>query len=600
MAETDDLTDAQRAAWQALCRAWDGAESFQELPSAVVYRRTGHMPAAGWRTYLPTDYLGRDRALDILLTRDFPIDPPQMWIDPNPFLEWPHAESDGRLCLWPEQSRPIGLTPSDWITRSIERFRRVFSFVGSGSDPETRGREFAIEWTSYWCHPKEPKSRSAGIVLMLSMPMEPSSLVVRAVLTPRFDGQAQTPRSTFLICDRDPDRIEAWIRHSGRATPDMENARALWLPLNDAPSDPGAPVTLAEIRTFILKWAVDSRTALARFEDLLADDSRSPRWLVFGHGDSTLVSLRLKPTFTVPNLHGHQNRKTHENARKKRRRQGFRVDVSEAQRADPPWLQERNRNPRHHKLLQSHIVIVGAGSLGSMVIEGLAMAGVGHLTLVDPAIFESANVGRHALGMAAVGQPKALALRSRLLGDYPHLKIEAIDKPAQDTPESLAGDLVVCTSANPACEAFLMHRLDEGLLTSLMLAWCEPHALAGHSVHSAGPPTNLQALFHAGRCTKPAIEWPKSQAIPLPGCGASHLPGAGNRIRLIATLITEHAIDVAIGDRGITEHRIWVAASDIAESLGGRRLLPSPSGEGAVLRRRVPQTLSRSLEKAYN
>lgn len=593
MAEADDLTDAQRAAWQALCRAWDGAESFQVLPSPVVYRRAGHMPAAGWRTHLPTDYLGRDRTLDILLTRDFPIEPPQMWIDPNPFLAWPHAESNGHLCLWPEEGRPVGLTPSEWIARSIERFRRVFSFVGSHSDPEARAREFAVEWTSYWHHPKEPGTRSAGIVLMLSMPPEPSGLFVRAVRAPRFEVQGQTPRSmAFLVCDRDPDRLDAWIRHSGLAALDMENARALWLPLHAAPSDPGAPVTLDEIRAFILKWALDSRIALDRFEDLLADSSASPRWLVFGHGDSTLVGLRVKPTYSTPNFHGHQNRKTRDNARKQRRRQGFRIEVAEAQRADPPWLQERNRNPRHHRLLQSHITIIGAGSLGSMVAEGLAMAGVGRLTLVDPGILETANLGRHALGVASVGQNKAFALRSRLLGDYPHLEIEAIDKAAQDAPESLAGDLVICTSANPACEAFLIQRLDDGALSSLMLAWSEPHALAGHSAHSAGSPTVLQALFREGRCTEPATEWPKSQSVPLPGCGASHLPGAGNRVRLIAALVVEHAVDVIIGDTGIAEHRLWVAASAIVESLGGRRLLPSPAGEAAAVRRPIPEKLT--------
>lgn len=597
LAEVDDLTDPQRVAWQALCRAWDGAESFQALPSTFVYRRTRHMPSAGWRTHLPADHLGRDRTLDILLTRDFPIEPPQMWIDPNPFLEWPHSESNGRLCLWQEERRPVGLSPSEWITRSIESFSRIFSFVGSHSDAEARAREFASEWTSYWHSPKEPRTRSAGIVLMLSVPLEPSALFVRVARAPCFDGQGQTPRSTaFIVCDRDPECLDAWIRYSGLAALDTENARALWVPLQAAPSDPGAPVTLDEIRAFVLKWALDGRITLARFEDLLADSSTSPRWVVFGHGDSTLVGLRVKPTYSTPNFHGHQNRKTRENARKQRRRQGFRVEVAEAQRADPPWLQERNRNPRHHRLLQSHVAIIGAGSLGSMVAECLAMAGAGRLTLVDPGILETANLGRHALGVASVGQHKAFALRSRILSDYPHLEIEGIDKRAQDAPESLAGDLVICTSANPECEAYLMQRLDDGALSSLMLAWSEPHALAGHTVHSAGSPTVLQTLFREGLCTEPATEWPKSQSVPLPGCGASHLPGAGNRVRLIAALVVEHSIDVIIGDGGVAEHRIWVAASDTVESLGGRRILPSAAGEAAAVRNAVPEKPSNSAE----
>jgi hypothetical protein len=232
-----------------------------------------------------------------------------------------------------------------------------------------------------------------------------------------------------------------------------------------------------------------------------------------------------------------------------------------------------------------------------MVAEGLALASVGRLTLVDPGILETANLGRHSLGMASVGQNKAFALRSRLLSDYPHLEIEAIDKPVQAAPENLeriAGDLVICTSANPACEAFLMQRLDDGALSSLMLAWSEPHAMAGHSVHSPGSPFILQTLFREGRCREPATEWTVSQTVPLPGCGASHLPGAGNRIRLIAALVVEHAIDVIIGNNGQAEHRIWVAASDAVESLGGRRVIPSAAGEATAVRTAVPERLSKS------
>ena len=100
LAEETDFTDAQTAAWSALCQAWGGAENFVALPSTAVYHRSKDTGTVGWRTYLLVDYLGRDRHLDILVGREFPTQVPQLWVEPNPFLVWPHAESNGKLCLW--------------------------------------------------------------------------------------------------------------------------------------------------------------------------------------------------------------------------------------------------------------------------------------------------------------------------------------------------------------------------------------------------------------------------------------------------------------------------------------------------------------------
>src|SRR5690606_1733286 len=65
-------------------------------------------------------------------------------------------------------------------------------------------------------------------------------------------------------------------------------------------------------------------------------------------------------------------------------------------------------------LANKHVVLVGAGSLGSQVAMQLARAGVGRLTLIDPDILNAENLGRHVLGIDDLGRYKVDAMRDRL------------------------------------------------------------------------------------------------------------------------------------------------------------------------------------------
>ena len=59
------------------------------------------------------------------------------------------------------------------------------------------------------------------------------------------------------------------------------------------------------------------------------------------------------------------------------------------------------------RLLDSRALVVGAGGLGSPVIQYLAAAGVGHLTIVDDDIVERSNLQRQTVHADAdVGRPK--------------------------------------------------------------------------------------------------------------------------------------------------------------------------------------------------
>lgn len=79
------------------------------------------------------------------------------------------------------------------------------------------------------------------------------------------------------------------------------------------------------------------------------------------------------------------------------------------------------------KLLESRVLIIGAGGLGTPAAIYLAGAGVGHITLVDPDRVELSNLHRQiTYATADIGKPKVEATRDRLLAINPDISIDAI------------------------------------------------------------------------------------------------------------------------------------------------------------------------------
>lgn len=85
------------------------------------------------------------------------------------------------------------------------------------------------------------------------------------------------------------------------------------------------------------------------------------------------------------------------------------------------------------RLLDAHVLMVGAGGLGSSAGLYLGSAGVGQLTVVDHDHVDATNLQRQiAHNLARVGQPKALSLREAIAALNPDVTVNAIIERADD------------------------------------------------------------------------------------------------------------------------------------------------------------------------
>lgn len=104
------------------------------------------------------------------------------------------------------------------------------------------------------------------------------------------------------------------------------------------------------------------------------------------------------------------------------------------------------------KLLQSHVLVVGAGGLGSPVAIYLAAAGVGHITLIDNDTVDLTNLQRQiAHTTERIGTPKAESAARMLAALNPEIQVTALTEragPAALAELVAAVDLVLDCSDN--------------------------------------------------------------------------------------------------------------------------------------------------------
>lgn len=204
------------------------------------------------------------------------------------------------------------------------------------------------------------------------------------------------------------------------------------------------------------------------------------------------------------------------------------IEPLPAIRLDPEWSLTRGYGSSTFCSRQTkRVLVLGCGSLGSPIIELLARAGIGSITIIDPDWFLPENCSRHVLGLSSTYQSKATQLAERLTREIPGVSVQGVVTLASSWISDRATpgmfDLVVdCTGESSVRTLLGQYRNTAFDGTPIVHTWLEPFCAAAHVV-MVGTDDVWPSTDPADDLVN-AAEWPESTKHEIPACGAGFHP----------------------------------------------------------------------------
>lgn len=138
------------------------------------------------------------------------------------------------------------------------------------------------------------------------------------------------------------------------------------------------------------------------------------------------------------------------------------------------------------KLKEKHVAILGLGGVGSYLVEALARAGVGHLTLIDRDVYTESNMNRQLYALpSTVGEKKTEVAARRVREIDPSIIVHTCD--AFVLPEALP--TLPLTDVDYIADA-----IDTVSAKIALAVWGKEHAIPVISAMGAGNKTDPTAF----------------------------------------------------------------------------------------------------------
>jgi molybdopterin/thiamine biosynthesis adenylyltransferase len=195
-----------------------------------------------------------------------------------------------------------------------------------------------------------------------------------------------------------------------------------------------------------------------------------------------------------------------------------------------PLLKSRHGISRSEQLalMDSAVLLVGAGGLGGYVLELLARFGVGHIVVADGDVFEESNLNRQLLSSVAdLGRNKARVAAERAARIAPLVDVRALEMflDRSNLPQALQGVGVVVDALGGIEPRIALHDVALGLgipvvaaavagwtvvvgsetaaLRGISRMWSDPGASdAEHTLGSLAPAVSLAAALMAAETSR--------------------------------------------------------------------------------------------------
>lgn len=539
--------------------------SARRLSADEVQAYVGRSLVAGWELQVETT--SSERRLQILIDAGFPFSLPRFFLVDRPaFLTWPHIEEDGLLCLLADTKAARFSRPAEMVGELLGDAYRLVCSSESGENQS----DFRIEFCSYW-------NRS----------LDGDSEKILSLLRP--DGKSRLVRiwrgKTQSVVGESEEQVLTWLRHRYGKKPQFDStdvACFLWLP--EAPLPPQYPKTAGDVYR-LAATAQGGKELLQRFGGL----GKDPFYFILGaeSGNGPCLGGIKTRKVTATDVRGKRRNRSLDGFRPGKLPQLLATQrlFSDAnpssrlrvERVDSAWIHGRGYDPHHETLSAKKVVVIGCGSVGAPLATHLAMAGIGHLFVVDPENLSWANLGRHPLGADHVGDNKALALAQQLELRYPHAEIRGFDLSYTEFRSTEAApladaDLIISATADWEMESLLNLQHVYGEITApLLYTWTEPHACAGHALFlpSARPCFQCGMTLQGEARTAITVWQENGHPRSEPACGAVFQPYGPTELQGTISLAASLALDGLLGRANEAVHRVWAGPHSLVVEAGG-------------------------------
>lgn len=479
----------------------------------------------------------------LILPEKFPEERARIQLSRDAILRVPHVDSSGDLCFSGEAGPASGVTPEARLDQLLDSFQEEFLI------PWLTGKidsDFELETANYWIiHVNRYASDVHAVRRVYTLDVRPTE--------PRLlDGQLLQPSRTLVVGDNPPLAARLIASLGPRAT------QVVKVIVADIPVDfPFTPRT----------WPAELTDILSLLQSRLSDEQYQA-FKRASHARAThrLVLLRA-PTCTYGYLLPGGPPTVVVRGKTKRAYPTAQLLPLLVERVDPGWTCGRDQHAQVGTRQRSHVLVLGAGALGSAVIDTLARSGVGKITIVDPDFLSASNIGRHLLGADMLGSPKAQSIVAHVGRAVPSCQLAYSSEDAEGWLKraTLAGvDVVLDLTGEPDVRATLeTARLRHP--RPLVIGWMEPYVAAAHVCvltdaerWLAGLPDRLIDLQ--------AVDWPDDVMMHEPGCSSQFQSYTPAQATFAVAMASEAALDLIDRKVAASHIRSWVRGQSFLDA----------------------------------
>jgi hypothetical protein len=224
------------------------------------------------------------------------------------------------------------------------------------------------------------------------------------------------------------------------------------------------------------------------------------------------------------------------------------------EQADP--IVELSENWPVDALADAHITVIGVGSIGSSVAHALAMAGVGHLSLVDDDRLLWHNLVRHQSTRRDVGRYKVDAVADAITSRWPRtsvdpLRLNVITDAHLIRPLLDATDVVVCAADGVSSRRVASHLARRSNTTAIMACVLLDGAV-GEVLRLRPWPGHGCLLCQRQKLVNDGVLDPEPLLDRQYGTGDRHLPmtAVGSDLQIVGQLAAKLAVATILEAHG--------------------------------------------------